>query len=85
MIDVTQYKDAPSVRKAIKGLTSKVARLNMALKKAKGTDKEAKRQELYNEAVADREALKAKLKEFHEEVVKSGTEDEGAEGKPAEG
>ena len=80
MIDTTQYQDAPSVRKAIKGLTAKVARLNMSLKKAKGTDKEAKRQELYNEAVADRDALRAKLQEFHAEAVKSGTEGETTEG-----
>lgn len=79
MIDVNQYQDAPSVRKAIKSLTTKVARLNMALKKAKGTDREAKRQELYNEAVADRDALRTKLKEFHTEAVK-GTADESAEG-----
>lgn len=80
MIDINQYQDAPSVRKAIKGLTAKVARLNMSLKKAKGTDKEAKRQELYNEAVADREALRAKLQEFHAEAVKSDTEGEATEG-----
>lgn len=84
MIDVSQYQDAPSVRKAIKGLTAKVARLNMSLKKAKGTDKEAKRQELYNEAVADRDALRAKLQEFHAEAVKdvedAAPEDEATEG-----
>ncbi len=84
MIDTTQYQDAPSVRKAIKGLTAKVARLNMSLKKAKGTDKEAKRQELYNEAVADRDALRAKLQEFHAEAVKD-VEDAAPESEATEG
>lgn len=65
MIDVNQFKDAPSVRKEIKGLTAKVARLNMAYKKAAGTDKEQARKALYDEAVADREALRKKLEELH--------------------
>jgi hypothetical protein len=65
MIDVNQFNDAPSVRKEIKGLTAKVARLNMAYKKAVGTDKEQARKALYDEAVADREALRKKLEELH--------------------
>lgn len=69
MIDVNQFADAPSVRKALKGLTAKIARLNMAAKKAKGTDKEQAKQDAYAAAVADREALRAKLKELHADVV----------------
>lgn len=69
MINMEEFKDAPSVRKAIKSLTAKVARLNMAFKKAKGTDKEAARKEAYDAAVADREALRKKLEEFHAEIA----------------
>lgn len=69
MINMDEFKDAPSVRKAIKGLTSKIARFNMALKKAQGTDKEAQRKALYDEAVADRGALRKKLEEFHAEIA----------------
>ena len=69
MINMDEFKDAPSVRKAIKGLTSKIARFNMALKKAQGTDKEAQRKALYDEAVADRDALRKKLEQFHAEIA----------------
>lgn len=69
MINMDEFKDAPSVRKAIKGLTSKIARFNMALKKAQGTDKEAQRKALYDEAAADRDALRKKLEEFHAEIA----------------
>lgn len=74
MINMDEFKDAPSVRKAIKGLTSKIARFNMALKKAQGTDKEAQRKALYDEAVADRDALRKKLEEFHAEIAAKSEE-----------
>lgn len=82
MIDVNQFNDAPSVRKEIKSLTAKVARFNMALKRAKGTDNEAKRQAMYDEAIADREALRKKLDELHaaDKAVEPADAEPAAEG-----
>ena len=66
MIDVDQFTDAPSVRRAIKSATAKVARLSRAVRLAKDEAKAKAFVEKWQAAGLYRDALRAKLAELRE-------------------